>query len=31
MKTIQLELSDSIYDRVIGFLKLLPKNEFWDW
>jgi hypothetical protein len=27
MKTIQLELSDSIYERVIGFLELLPKNE----
>ena len=27
MKTIQLELSDSIYDRVISFLELLPKNE----
>ena len=27
MKTIQLELSDTIYDRVIGFLELLPKNE----
>jgi hypothetical protein len=27
MKTIQLELSDTIYDRVISFLELLPKNE----
>jgi len=27
MKTIQVELSDSIYDRVISFLELLPKNE----
>jgi len=27
MKTIQLELSESIYDRVISFLELLPKNE----
>lgn len=27
MKTIQLELSDSIYDRVLSFLKQLPKNE----
>ena len=27
MKTIKLELSDKIYDRVINFLELLPKNE----
>lgn len=27
MKTIQLELSESIYDRVISFLELLPENE----
>jgi hypothetical protein len=27
MKTIQLELSDSIYDRVISFLDLLPKDQ----
>ncbi len=27
MRTIQLELSDNIYDRVISFLELLPKNE----
>lgn len=27
MKTIQLELSDTIYDQVIGFLKLLPKEH----
>lgn len=27
MKTIQLELSDTIYDRVIGILELLPKTE----
>lgn len=27
MKTIQLELSDTIYDRVIGFLELLPKEN----
>lgn len=27
MKTIQLELSESIYDRVISFLELLPKSE----
>jgi hypothetical protein len=27
MKTIQLELSERIYDRVISMLELLPKNE----
>ena len=27
MKTIQLELSESIYDRVVGILALLPENE----
>lgn len=27
MKTIQLELSDTIYDRVISFLELLPKDQ----
>lgn len=27
MKTIQLELSDSIYDRVISILELLPESE----
>jgi len=27
MKTIQLELSDKIYDRVINFLELLPEKE----
>lgn len=27
MKTIQIEVSDSIYERVISFLELLPKNQ----
>ena len=27
MKTIQLELSNNIYDRVINFLELLPEKE----
>ncbi len=27
MKTIQLELSDKIYDKVINFLALLPEKE----
>lgn len=27
MKTIQLELSDAVYDQVMGVLKLLPKEH----
>ena len=27
MKMIQIEVSESIYERVIGFLELLPKNQ----
>ena len=27
MKTIQLELSERIFDRVISMLELLPENE----
>jgi hypothetical protein len=27
MKTLQLELSERIYDRVVGMLELLPENE----
>lgn len=27
MKTIQLELSENVYDRVLSFLELLPENE----
>lgn len=27
MKTLQLELSERIYNRVVGILELLPENE----